>query len=100
MEDGVVLWDRFGGGGRQKNGLRLMVVAGENGLAVVENEGDVAFFQRTKLQKKAIVLFKAEFLPLVRIHTMKKSPPRVMGNFLQYGEQGVGVGLEHCYTNE
>jgi hypothetical protein len=46
------------------------------------------------------MLFEAQLLPLVRIHPVQKRPARVVRDFLQNGEQGVGVGFEHCYTNE
>ena len=79
---------------------RLMAVAGEDGLPVVEDEGEVTLLQRAKLEEKAVVLFEAELLPLIRVHPVEKRSSGVMGNLLQDGEQGVGVGFEHCYTNE
>ena len=75
-------------------------VTGEDRLAVVEDQGDIPVFQGTKLQKQPVMLFEAQLLPLVRIHLMKKRPARVVRDFLQNGEQGVGVSFEHCYTNE
>ena len=92
--------DRLGGGRGKKDGLGEVAVAGEDGLAVVEDEGEIALLQRAELKEKPVVLFKAKFLPLVRIHPMEKSPAGVVGNLLQNGEQGVGVSFEHCYTNE
>ncbi len=92
--------DGFRGGGGQKDGLGLVAVAGEDGLTVVEDEGDVTLLKRAELKEKAIVLFEAEILPLVRVNPVEKSSAGVMGNLLQDGEQGVGGGFEHCYTNE
>ena len=46
------------------------------------------------------MFFEAELFPLVRVDPLEKSPTGVMGNLLQDGEQGMGVGFEHCYTNE
>ena len=46
------------------------------------------------------MLFEAELFPLVRVDLVEKSPTGVMGNLLQDGEQWVGGGFEHCYTNE
>jgi hypothetical protein len=77
-----------------------MPVAGENGLAVVQNQGDIAVFQGAEFEKQPIMLFKAQLLPLIRIHLMEKRPARMMRDLLQDREQGVGVGFEHCYTNE
>jgi hypothetical protein len=77
-----------------------VTVAGEDGLTVVQDEGDVTLLQRAELEEKAVVLFEAELLPLVRVDPVEKSPAGMMGNLLQDGEQGMGVGLEHCYTNE
>ena len=90
----------FGGRGGQKDRLGLVAVAGEDGLTVVEDEGEIAFLQRAEFEEKPVVLFKAKLLPLVCVDPVEKSPAGVMGNLLQHGEQGVGVGLEHCYTNE
>ena len=67
---------------------------------MVKDEGEVALLQRAELKEKAVVLFEAELFPLVRVHPMEKRSSGVMGNLFQNGEQGVGVGLEHCYTNE
>ena len=67
---------------------------------MVEDEGDVTLLQRAELKEKTIVLFEAEFLPLIRVDPVEKSPAGVMGNLLQDGEQGMGVSFEHCYTNE
>jgi len=75
-------------------------VAGEDGLAVVQDQGDIPVFQGTELQKQPVMLFESQLLPLVRIHLMEKRPAWMMRNFLQDGEQGVGVDFEHCYTNE
>ena len=92
--------DGFGGGGGQKDGLGLVAVAGEDGLTVVQDEGDITLLQRAELKEKAIVLFKAKLLPLVCVDSVEKSPAGVMGNLLKDGEQGMGIGFEHCYTNE
>jgi len=100
LEDGVIVGDGFGGRGGQKDRLGLVAVAREDGLTVVEDEGDVTLLQRAELKEKAVVLFEAEFFPLVRVDPVEKSPAGVMGNLLQDGEQGVGIGFEHCYTNE
>ena len=92
--------DRFGGRGGQKDRLGLVAIPGEDGLPVVEDEGDITFLQRAELKEKTIVLFEAELFPLVRVNPVEKGPAGVMGNLLQDGEQGMGGGLEHCYTNE
>ena len=46
------------------------------------------------------MLFEAQLFPLVRVDPVQKRPARVVRDLLQDGEQGVGLGLEHCYTNE
>ena len=100
LKDGVIGGDGFGGRGGQKGGLGQVSVASEDGLAMVEDQGEVALLQRAELKEKAVVLFEAELFPLVRVHPMEKRSSGVMGNLFQNGEQGVGVGFEHCYTNE
>jgi hypothetical protein len=92
--------DGFGGRRGQKDRLGLVAVPGEDGLTVVEDEGEIAFLQRAELKEKTVVLFEAKLLPLVRVDPVEKGPAGVMGNLLQDGEQGMGGGLEHCYTNE
>ena len=77
-----------------------VTVAGEDGLAVVEDEGEIAFLQRAEFEKKPVMLFEAELLPLVRVHPVEKGPAGMVGDLLQNREQGVGGGFEHCYTNE
>ena len=67
---------------------------------MVKDEGEVALLQRAELKEKTVMLFEAEFFPLVRVDPVEKSPAGVIGNLFQDGEQGVGVGFEHCYTNE
>ena len=46
------------------------------------------------------MFFEAELFPLVRVDPVEKSPAGMMGYLLQDGEKGVGIGFEHCYTNE
>jgi len=57
-------------------------VAGENGLAMVQDQGDIPVFQGTKLQKQPVMLFESQLLPLVRIHLMEKRPSRVVRDLL------------------
>ena len=75
-------------------------IAGENGLAVMQDQGDIPVFQGTEFQKQPVMLFESQILPLVRIYLMEKRPAWVMRDLFQDGEQGVGVGFGHCYTNE
>jgi hypothetical protein len=39
--------------------LREVPVAGENGLAMVQDQGDIPVFQGTELQKKPVMLFES-----------------------------------------
>ena len=75
-------------------------IARQDGLAVVEDQGDISVLQGTELQQQAVMLFEAQLFPLVRIYAVQKRSARMMGDLLKDGEQGVGVDFEHCYTNE
>jgi len=57
--------DRFGGRGGQKDGLGLVAIPGEDGLTVMQDQGEVALLQGTEFKEKAIMFFEAEFLPLI-----------------------------------
>ncbi|KRO62200.1 MAG: hypothetical protein ABR82_05085 [Verrucomicrobia subdivision 6 bacterium BACL9 MAG-120507-bin52] len=70
MEDGVILPDRLQGRWGSEGGLRKVVVAGEDRLAVVENEGEVSFFQRPKLDQESVLLSHPQFFPLVGFDLM------------------------------
>jgi len=66
--------------------LGKVPVAGEDGLAVVKDQGDIPVFQGPEFEKKPIMLFKAQLLPLVRIHLMEKRPAWVVRDLLQDGK--------------
>jgi hypothetical protein len=66
----------------------------------MQDQGDVALLQGAEFKEKTVMFFKAKFFPLIRVHPMEKGASGVMGNLLQDGEQGMGSGFEHCYTNE
>jgi len=42
-----------------------VAIPGENGLTVMQDQGDIPVFQRTEFQKEAIVFSEAQLLPLV-----------------------------------
>ena len=63
-----------------------MPVAGEDGLAMVQDQGDIPVFQGSEFEKKPIMLFEAQLLPLVRIHLMEKRPAWVVRDLLQDGK--------------
>ena len=66
----------------------------------MQDQGEVALLQRAEFKQETVMFFEAELFPLVRVDPLEKSPTGVMGNLLQDGGQGMGVGFEHCYTNE
>jgi hypothetical protein len=83
LEDSIGFGDRFGWAGRKKGWLREVVIAGEGGLAVVENEGKVLVFEGAKFDEEMVVFEEAELFPLVGVDTMKEGSPWLMGNLLK-----------------
>ena len=80
--------------------MRKVPVPGEDGLAVMQDQGDIPVLKWPEFQKQPVVLFESQLLPLVRVDPVQKRPTRVVRDLLQNREQGVGVRVEHCYTNE
>jgi hypothetical protein len=42
-----------------------VAVPGENGLAVMQDQGDVALLQGAEFKEKTVMFFKAKFFPLI-----------------------------------
>jgi hypothetical protein len=42
-----------------------VAIPGENGLAVMQDQGEVALLQGAEFKEKTVMLFEAEFLPLI-----------------------------------
>jgi len=74
-----------------------MVVAGEKGLPLVQDQGEVLVFEGAKLEKEIVALFDAEFPPLLGVDTMKKCSSGLMGYILQNGKQGMVSEGVHKY---
>jgi hypothetical protein len=83
LKNGIGFGDRFGWAGREKGWLREVVITGEGGLAVVEDEGQVLVFEGAKFDKEMVVFEEAEFFPLIGVDTMKEGSPWLMGNLLK-----------------
>ncbi len=83
LEDSIGFGNRFGWAGREEGWLREVVIAGEGGLAVVEDEGKVLVFEGAKFDEEMIVFEETEFFPLIGVDTMKEGSPCLMGNLLK-----------------
>lgn len=66
-------------------GVGMVLVASEEGLTVIKDEGQVFVFEGAKLEKKSVMFKDPELFPLLGFHPMKKCPSRLMWNFLQHG---------------
>jgi hypothetical protein len=42
-----------------------VAIPGENGLAVMQDQGEVALLQRAEFKQETVMFFEAEFLPLI-----------------------------------
>lgn len=83
LEDGVFWRNHFTRGRWEKAGRGKVAVTGEDGLAMMENQRDVALFERAELEKHAVVFMKAQLPPLFGIHPMEKRPAGMVWNILQ-----------------
>jgi hypothetical protein len=48
LQDGIILRDGLAGRGGQEGGLGEVTIPGEDGLAVVQNQGDIPVFEGSK----------------------------------------------------
>lgn len=83
LEDGIGFGDGFGWARREEGWLREVVIAGEGGLAVMEDEGKVLVFEGAKFDEEMVVFEEAELFPLIGVDTMKEGSPWLMGNLLK-----------------
>jgi len=83
LKNGIGFGDRFGWAGREKGWLREVVITGEGGLAVMEDEGQVLVFEGAKFDEEMVVFEEAELFPLIGVDTMKEGSTWLMGNFLK-----------------
>jgi hypothetical protein len=83
LEDGIGFGDGFGWARREEGWLREVVIAGEGGLAVVEDEGKVLVFEGAKFDEEMVVFEEAELFPLIGVDTMKEGSTWLMGNLLK-----------------
>lgn len=83
LKDSIGFGDRFGWARWEKGWFREVVVAGEGGLPVVEDEGKVMVFEGAKFDEEVVVFEEAELLPLIGVDTMKEGSPWLMGNLLK-----------------
>jgi hypothetical protein len=65
LEDSIRFGDRFGWAGWNKGWFREVVIAGEGGLAVMEDEGKVLVFEGAKFDEEMVVFEETELFPLV-----------------------------------
>ena len=65
LEDSIGFGNGFGWAGWEERWFREVVIAGEGGLAVMEDEGQVLVFEGAKLDKEMVVFEEAEFFPLI-----------------------------------
>lgn len=89
MQHRIVRWDGLGGWGKDEAWGGEVVVAGEKGLPVVQDQGEVLIFQRAKLEQKIVFPLNSKWIPLVGFNPVKKSSPRVIRNVLKDSEQGM-----------
>ncbi len=83
LEDGIGFGDGFGWARREEGWFREVVIAGEGGLAVVEDEGKVLVFEGAKFDEEMVVFEEAELFPLIGVDTMKEGSSWLMGNLLK-----------------
>ena len=83
LEDSIGFGNGFGWAGWKEGWLREVVIAGEGGLAVVEDEGQVLVFEGAKFDEEMVVFEEAELFPLIGVDTMKEGSPWLMGNLLK-----------------
>lgn len=83
LEDGIGFGDGFGWARREEGWLREVVIAGEGGLAVMEDEGKILVFEGAKFDKEMVVFEEAELFPLIGVDTMKEGSPWLVGNLLK-----------------
>ena len=83
LEDSIGFGNGFGWAGWKEGWLREVVIAGEGGLAVVEDEGQILVFEGAKFDEEMVVLEEAELFPLIGVDTMKEGSPWLMGNLLK-----------------
>ena len=83
LENGIGLGDGFGWAGWDEGWFRDVVIAGEGGLAVMEDEGKVLVFEGAKFDEEMVVFEEAEFFPLIGVDTMKERSPCLMRNLLK-----------------
>jgi hypothetical protein len=62
--------------------LGKVPVPGEDGLAVMQDQGDITVLKWPEFQKQPVMLFESQLFPLVRIHLMEKRPTRVVRDLL------------------
>jgi hypothetical protein len=60
-----------------------MVVAGEKGLSVIQDQSEVLVFEAAKIKQEVVVFMDPQLLPLVRIDLMKEGSPRMMGDICE-----------------
>ncbi|NBS83584.1 MAG: hypothetical protein EBS59_02635 [Verrucomicrobia bacterium] len=65
---------------------RQMVVAGEKGLSVMQDQSEVLVFEGAKIKQEVVIFIDTKLLPLVGIDLMKEGSSRVMGNLLEDGK--------------
>ena len=83
LEDSIGFGNGFGWAGWKEGWLREVVIAGEGGLAVVEDEGKVLVFEGAKFDEEMVVFEEAELFPLIGVDTMKERSPCLMRNLLK-----------------
>ena len=59
---------------------RKMVVAGEKGLSVMQDEGEVLVFEGAKIKQEVVIFMDTKLLPLVGIDLMKEGSSGMMGD--------------------
>ena len=79
---------------------RKMVVAGEKGLSVMQDEGEVSVFEGAKIKQEVVIFMDTKLLPLVGIDLMKEGSPGMMGDVCQNRKQRMGLVGIHCYSSE
>jgi len=63
-----------------------MVVAGEKGLSVMQDQREVLVFEGEKIKQEVVIFIDTKLLPLVGIDLMKEGSSRVIGNVLEDGK--------------
>ena len=83
LEYSIGFGDGFGRGGWEEGWLGEVVIASEGGLAVMEDEGKILVFERSKFNEEMVVFEEAELFPLIGVDTMKEGSPWLMRNLLK-----------------